>query len=74
MDELLHWMKDEAGRLERKFEKLFEDVSQRQQEILQALERLERDRMSLVRAVERLEKAQEEMSHQLLTMMEALKR
>ena len=65
MDELMRVLRDESGRLERKFEKLFEDLKQQQKEILEALERLERDRTTFSKLLDRLEKQVEENKEEL---------
>ena len=61
MDELIRVLKDELGRIERKFEKMVEDATQHQNEILEALEKIERDRSTFSKAIERLERQVEEL-------------
>ena len=73
MDELMRLLKDESGRLERKFEKLLEDLRQQQQEILSALERVERDRATFSKILDRLEKQVEENREELHSLREMLR-
>ncbi len=73
MDELMRFLKEESGRLERKFEKLVEDLRQQQQEILNALERVERDRATLSKILDRLEKQVEENREELHSLREMLR-
>ncbi|NOZ55312.1 MAG: hypothetical protein GXO73_00805 [Calditrichaeota bacterium] len=61
MDELIRVLKDELGRIERKFEKMVEDATQHQSEILEALEKINRDRSTFSKAIERLERQVEEL-------------
>ncbi len=61
MDELIRVLKDELGRIERKFEKMVEDATHHQSEILEALEKINRDRSTFSKAIERLERQVEEL-------------
>ena len=65
MDELIRVLKDELGRLERKFEKMVEEGTQHQNEILELLEKINRDRATFAKAIERLERQVEELRLEL---------